>query len=347
MLTYRMGARVLQVGVGARGRTWLRILHELGADPVACVDPSPDAAAWLRREHPRIPWYAGMTEALAAHRREVTAAVVVTPPLGRASVVLPLIDAGLHVISEKPLATDLAETMRMVVSAESSGRQLSVCLNFRFLPVTLALKTQLAGAWGPIAFGSFLYHINRDGRRPGLNRFPLEMDDPMLLEQSIHHLDLLRFVYDAEIRRVRATIFNPRGSMYRGDAAVSALLEMDRGIRVTYVGSWVTGSNVRAFSWRTDCRDGVVIQRGLFETLEAGPAHGSLEAVPVETVEPFVTDTRHYAHAALDAVTTGAPVPCSGRDHIQSLAAALACRRSMQTGQAVVPEDLVAEVFRG
>jgi len=337
-----MAVRVMLVGVGARGRMWMRVLCELGAEVVAGVDPLPEAHMWVRTEHPGVRVYAALAEALAAHASDVTVAVVVTPPMGRSAVVLPLLEAGLHVISEKPLATDLADAARIVAAAEIAGRQLSVCLNFRFLPVTCALKAELQGRWGPVTSSTLLYHINRDGRRPGLNRFPLSMADPMLLEQSIHHLDLVRFVYDAEIVGVRAMLFNPRGSMYRGDATVAALLELDRGIRVTYLGSWVTGSNIRSFSWRSDCERGVVIQRGLFDGLEAGPPEGPLQPVPVEAVEPFVTDTRAYAAAVLDALGNGAPVPCSGRDHLLSLAAALACRRAAETGQEIRPEDLLA-----
>jgi predicted dehydrogenase len=333
--------KVLQIGVGARGRTWARILRDLGAETVAFVDPAPEAAAWARTDFPLVPCFSHHRDALAAVSADV--AVVVTPPMGRAGVLLPLFVAGLDVISEKPLETNLAEAVRIVRAAERAGRQLSVCLNFRYLPVTQRLKEILATAWGQITHATFLYHINRDGYRPGLNRFPLVMDDPMLLEQSIHHIDLLRFAYGAEITGVRAETFNPRGSMYRRDATVSALFEMDRGIRVTYIGSWVTGSNIRAFEWRTDCTRGVAVQRALFDGLETGPVDGPLDPVAVEPVEPFVTDTRRYAEAALAALAARRPVPCSGRDHLMSLAATVACRRSAQTGRVVAPAGLLAE----
>jgi predicted dehydrogenase len=248
------------------------------------------------------------------------------------------------VLSEKPLETNLAEAVRIVLAAERARRQLSVCLNFRFLPITRRLKELVGGPYGPISYGTFLYHINRDGMRPGLNRFPLVMEDPMLLEQSIHHIDLLRFAYDAEITGVRAEIYNPAGSMYRGEATVSALFEMERGIRATYIGSWVTGSNVHAFEWRTDCARGVAVQRDLFDGLEAGPINGPLTPVPVERVEPFMTDTRRYAETVLAALAAGRPVPCSGRDHLMTLAATVACRRAADTGAMVSPRALLAEL---
>jgi predicted dehydrogenase len=333
--------RVLQLGAGARGRLWARILRDLDVSQVGLVDPTPEARAWAAAEFSRVPFFSNAADALDAVRADV--AVVVTPPMGRADVLLPLFDAGLHVVSEKPLETNLAEAVRIVQGAERAGRQLSVCLNFRFLPITLRLKDLVTRVWGPISYGTFLYHINRDGMRPGLNRFPLVMDDPMLLEQSIHHIDLLRFAYDAEITGVRAEIYNPAGSMYRAEATVSALFEMERGIRATYIGSWVTGSNIRGFEWRTDCVRGVAVQRDLFDGLEAGPVDGALTPVPVDLVEPFMTDTRRYAEAALAALRAGQQVPCSGHDHLKTLAATVACRRAADTGMTVSPAALLAE----
>jgi predicted dehydrogenase len=320
---------------------WARVLRDLNVQQVGFVDPTPEARVWAAAEFSRVPFFSTAPEALAAVRADV--AVVVTPPMRRADVLLPLFDAGLDVVSEKPLETDLAEAVRIVEAAEAARRQMSVCLNFRFLPVTLRLKDLIHGAWGPITYGTFLYHINRDGMRPYLNRFPLIMDDPMLLEQSIHAIDLLRFAYDAEITGVRAEIYNPAGSMYRGDATVSALFEMERGIRATYIGSWVTGSNTPAFEWRTDCVGGAAIQRSMFGALSAGPVDGPLAPVAVEAVEPFMTDTRRYAEAALGALAAGQPVPCSGRDHLMTLAATVACRRAADTGTMVSPSAVLAE----
>jgi predicted dehydrogenase len=55
------------------------------------------------------------------------------------------------------------------------------------------------------------------------------MVHPMLWEQSIHHFDLLRFVYGAEPVAVYARTFNPSWSMYEGDANVSALFTFSGG----------------------------------------------------------------------------------------------------------------------
>ena len=78
-------------------------------------------------------------------------------------------------------------------------------------------------------------------------------DQPMLWEQSIHHFDLMRFVYDAEPVPISARTWNPPWSMYRGDANVAALITFASGIEVTYQGTWAGEPATADFNWRTDC----------------------------------------------------------------------------------------------
>jgi predicted dehydrogenase len=44
------------------------------------------------------------------------------------------------------------------------------------------------------------------------------MPQPMLLEQSIHHLDLMRYCYDDEVESVLAETWNPAWSVYQDDS---------------------------------------------------------------------------------------------------------------------------------
>src|SRR2546430_10930802 len=79
----------------------------------------------------------------------------------------------------------------------------------------LPISILRSGAIGAPGFARYVYWRNRDGYRPGLNRYPLTMRQPMLYEQTIHHLDEMRFVYDAEVERVSCRCHNPPWSMYQ------------------------------------------------------------------------------------------------------------------------------------
>jgi predicted dehydrogenase len=124
-----------------------------------------------------------------------------------------------------------------------------------------------SGAVGRAEFARFTYERWRDGHRPGINRYPLTMVHPMLWEQSIHHFDLLRFVYGAEPESVYARTFNPSWSMYEGDANVSALFTFAGGLTVNYQGTWQSSHVTPGFEWRSECSEGVIVQRDQFGDL--------------------------------------------------------------------------------
>ena len=330
---------VLLVGAGARGAVWASIVAgRADATLAGIVDPSTARQASL----PQAPWFASVDAALAAVRP--AAAIVATPPEGRTALLGTLFAAGIPVLCEKPLAASLAEAAAIVQAAEAAGVPLSVGLNFRYLPVHLRLRELLAaGEYGPPGFGQFLYHRNRDGYRPGLNRYPLQMRHPMMLEQSVHHLDLIRFCYGREITAVSCRSWNPPWSQYAHDANVSCLLSLEGGLEVDYTGSWAGGWDQMRFLWRTDCADGVLLQRALFGDLAAarrGDAEPTLIALPEAT--PFIDDSRALLDDFLAAIRTGAPAPCSGRDHLRTLAVCEAAIRSDAEGRRIALSEVEA-----
>ena len=79
-----------------------------------------------------------------------------------------------------------------------------------------------------------------------------EMASPLILDMSIHHFDLARFMTGADPVAVYAKEFNPRGSWYAGDVAASCIFEMTGGVIFTYRGSWCAeGCHT---SWNGDWR---------------------------------------------------------------------------------------------
>jgi predicted dehydrogenase len=207
---------------------------------------------------------------------------------------------------------------------------LAVGLNFRYLGVTRALKALFTDDHlGRPEFGRFTYERWRDGRLPRLNKYPLTMPQPMLWEQSIHHFDLMRFVYDAEPVRVSARTFNPSWSMYEGHANVGALISFSDGIEVTYQGTWAGNWQRMGFEWRTECTRGIAVQREMFGALAyALRDDPGLTPVALREEEPWVDDARGLLEDFVAHFRDGAPLPCSGSDHLNSLRMVEACIRA-------------------
>lgn len=329
--------KVILAGLGVRGRHWAEVLvRSPRCEIVAYADPNPDAIARMQQQYGAHPGYASAEEAIAA-TPAAQALVLANPPIGRESQVRAAAERGLPMLIEKPLALNLDEAAHLVSIAEAANVPLMVGLNFRYLGVTQATMHLLAeGRVGKPEFARFTYERWRDGNRPDLNKYPLTMDQPMLWEQSIHHFDLMRFVYQTNPVLVQAQTWNPTWSMYASDANVAALFTFENGMVVNYQGTWQSGWAEPRFEWRTDCSNGVLSQLHQFGDLfYAGKFETQLTPVTLPPHEQWITETAGLLDAFVDTVVEGQPLQCGGSDHLLSLAMVQACILSSREARCV------------
>lgn len=337
--------RIILVGLGARGRYWRRVIEdEPRTTSVAFVDPLEAQRVAFQQLEPNVPAYSELAAAVEAE--DADAIVFATPPGTRAQHLALAFERRLPVLVEKPLSLDLQEAYAFVRDAEASRTPLVIGLNFRYLDVTKKTRDLLAsGAVGNAEFGRFTYERWRDGERPGINRYPMTMEHPMLWEQSIHHVDLMRYVYDDEPTMVYAHTSNPSWTMYAGDTNVSAIFHFASGRVVTYQGTWQANHATPHFEWRTECSNGVIYQRDQFGDLEYANRHDAqAQPIELEPHETWVTDTAGVLSAFVAHVLDGAPIECSGEDHLRSLAMIEACVRSSATGKPVSVPAILDEL---
>jgi predicted dehydrogenase len=340
--------KIVLAGLGVRGAHWAEVIRRSSnCEVTAYVDPNPTVVERIAAQYGRRPSFASVEAALAV-LGDVDALVLATPPIGRAPQVAAAAARCLPMLIEKPLALSLREAVQLVALA--GDLPLMVGLNFRYLDVTQAairlLRDQIVGA---PRFARFTYERWRDGRRPDLNKYPLTIEQPMLWEQSIHHFDLLRFVYDAEPVKVTCQTWNPPWSMYAGHANVAALITLQTrdgaALLVNYQGTWQANWAQPHFEWRTECDDGVLIQRDQFGSLGwARRDDPQLTPVELPPHELWITETSRLLAAFVDTVAHGRPLMCSGRDHVMSLAMVEACALASQTGQSVTIADILSAV---
>ncbi|MFK7942027.1 MAG: Gfo/Idh/MocA family protein, partial [Paracoccaceae bacterium] len=282
--------RLIIVGLGARARTWMQVAQ---ASPdieiVALCDPDPAARDKAAEQFPKLPIGGDIT---AIIETAADAVLLATPPGNRLAQIEACCTHGLAILAEKPLSDDVATATRFVEMAEAANVRLIVGLNFRYLDVTREMRRLLdVGAIGRPEFGRFIYERWRDGTQDWLNSYPLTMDHPMLWEQSIHHFDLMRFVYRREPIHVQAHTFNPSWTMYAGDTNVSALIAFEGGFHLTYQGTWQSGHEPMNFNWRTDGSEGITVQRAMFGDLAwAKRMEKDLTSVPLPEHIPWITD---------------------------------------------------------
>ena len=349
--------RIILVGAGVRGEVWARVIAGTPGATLACIVDRDEARARRARDDhaPGAPVARDFAAALA--RVGADAAVVATPPASHHSLVSRALGRGLDVLCEKPLSDELEEVIDLIARARAAGRHLLVGMNFRYLPSSQRIRHYVqSGELGALSYAHFTYHRQRDGNRDDLNDYVMTMAHPMLLEQSIHHFDLLRYCYDTEVESLVCDSWRPSWSTYEGDCCVSVLFRFENGVHVNYLGTWTAAWNQMDFRWRSDFERGALIQREQFEDLArvdfdrslglSGPrfkVDAGAETPVEEQLEPcipFVDDTRELLSEFLRAGRGEAQPVTTAADHLESLLVVRACIESLEGGDRVVLQDL-------
>jgi len=180
--------RVAVIGVGHLGRHHVRLLGAMpGVTCVAAVDLVLERAQAAAESLPD-------TQALADYRAlfgRVDAAVVAVPTSQHLAVAADLLQRGIHVLVEKPMAASVAEADRLIALAERSGATLAVGQTERFNPA-------IAAAMPVLATPRFI-EVHR------LSGFPdRSLDVDVIFDIMIHDLDIVLAVDRSEILAVDA-----------------------------------------------------------------------------------------------------------------------------------------------
>jgi predicted dehydrogenase len=179
--------RVAVIGAGTFGRHHLRILSKSeNAELAGVVDLDPARAAAASGEY-SCPAYASVSD-LAG---KIDAAVVATPTSAHAEIGCALLEQGIDVLVEKPIASDLASARRLVDAAQRHGRILQIGHLERFNPAVAALKK--------IVRLPLFFEIHR------LSLFsPRSLDVDVVLDLMIHDLDIVLDLAGALPEEIRA-----------------------------------------------------------------------------------------------------------------------------------------------
>jgi predicted dehydrogenase len=179
--------RVAVIGAGQFGKNHCRVVHESARAELRFVVDS-DAA----RAAESAALYGA--QALTDPRElagKVDAAVVAVPTTNHDEIGCTLLEAGIDVLLEKPIAPDLESADRLIRTAERNGRILQVGHLERFNPAVIELKRR--------ASLPLFFEIHR------MNLFsPRSLDVDVVLDLMIHDVDIVLDLAKAEPQEIRA-----------------------------------------------------------------------------------------------------------------------------------------------
>ena len=265
--------------------------------------------------------------------------VIVCLPHGlHCEVTVAALEAGKHVLVEKPMAVNVEQCDAMIAAAQRTGNQLSVGHMHRFSPTNRAVQKLLREQ----AVGDLVCLCDEAYRPFNPNRSPWYLDKAthggLWYQNGIHLIDRSCWWTGSRVVAVKALI-DSRFFEFSADDVAMALLQFENGVYSTLIHVWWrTGG--RRFSTELVCTDGMIqLRRGI----ESGRndlfigRDGDWEQV--EVTEDHHTTTRQLSEfvAAIDAGTEP-PVTAEYARHL--VAVLTACMESSRLGREVVISDI-------
>ena len=218
--------------MGVFGRNHARVYHELEmqGEPVrlvGVVDPNLDRADAVAREFGCRAF--GSVEQMLTTHSEVRAASVAAPTVHHLEVARSLMEGGVDVLIEKPLAASLAEAEELVQLAAAHKRVAQVGHLERFNPAVRATV--------PLLTHPMFFEVHR------LSVFtPRSLDVDVVLDLMIHDLDIVLSFVNSPVKEVRAVGL----PILSGKVDIANVrLEFDSGCVANFTASRVSTERVR------------------------------------------------------------------------------------------------------
>jgi len=185
---------VPSIGIVGCGLIGNKRAAQLGsARLVACADVVLERAETLARKSAGAVASKDWRELVG--RKDVQIIVVATPNDLLAEITCAALEAGKHVLIEKPAARNVAELDRVITAAEKARRQVRVGFNHRYHPaLRKAHELFMTGILGPLMFIRGRYgHGGRVGYEKEWRADPAKSGGGELMDQGVHLIDLARW----------------------------------------------------------------------------------------------------------------------------------------------------------
>lgn len=304
--------RTAVIGVGHLGRQHARIHATLAAEGraefVSACDLVEETARSIAAER-QTEWTTDWRTLLG----QIDAASLAVPTQAHCEIACGLLEAGIHVLVEKPIARTIEEADRMIAAAEKGGAMLQVGHLERYNPALIALR--------PHVRNPLYFEIHRVGEFTARS-----LDIDVVLDLMIHDLDIVQWLVGSE---VEVTSLHAVGIPILTDRidAANARLEFASGAVANITASRVGTEKIRKMRFFQP-RDYVAIDyatnRASISSLAPPAMDGAWPGVHVQNLDVIAVEPlRAEILAFLEAAAAHAPSPVSGADGRRALALAL------------------------
>jgi predicted dehydrogenase len=330
--------RVAVAGIGYWGSKHVRVLNTLDeVDEVVCVDRRPVVPS-----SGRMLCCTDLSEALS----EVDAVVVATPPSTHAEVARQAIDAGKHVLVEKPFTTTPADARDLVEAADHAGVVLMVGHTYAYHGIVQELRSLIHNQ----ALGE-LHYLDTARLNLGLYR----PDVSVIWDLAAHDVSILNYLLDSTPDTIGARaghVTNRRVD----DIAYIWLEYHDRRVVAMCHVSWLDPCKVRRITAVGSSRMAVLddlaaeaplklYDKGVEFIADAtgdgepfAYRYGDVVAPYLPFEEPLLVEDRHF----LQCIRTGSKPLTDGREGLTVVEVLTAADESIRRGRTVELDEIKA-----
>jgi predicted dehydrogenase len=210
----KLGWAVVGLGDFAQGYALPALARASLSKPVALVSGSRDKLQTVGARYaiPEESFYAYDTMARMRDNTEVEAVYIITPNSTHAELTIKALEAGKHVLCEKPMANSPAECQRMIDAAKAANRKLMVAYRVHWEPHNIRAKEMVEkGELGDVWFAASDHHRPLN---PSLPRDEWRMKKAIagggsLVDIGVYSLNGLIWLLGEAPSRVAATMFSP------------------------------------------------------------------------------------------------------------------------------------------
>jgi len=307
-----MSLRTAVIGVGSLGRQHARIHSALAAEGpsqfVAVCDLNEETARSVSEER-NTEWTTDWRELLG----RVDAVSLAVPTEVHCEISCGLLEAGIHVLVEKPISRTLEEADRMIRAAEKGNALLQVGHLERFNPAMVALRPHVRK---PVYF-----EIHRVGQFTARS-----LDIDVVLDLMIHDLDIVQWLVGEEVEVTNIHAVGIAILTNKVDAA-NARLEFASGAVANITASRVGTEKIRKMRFFQP-HDYIAVdyttKRASVSSLAPPTASGSWPGVDIKHLDVVDVEPLHAEiHSFLDSAENGLPPAVSGSDGRNALSLAL------------------------
>lgn len=313
------------------------------------VDPSPQAVAVAQAFD--VPLYRSLQELLGSDNVP-DAAIVCTPNDTHVSISEALLQAGVHVLVEKPIAIDSISGRRLARAASRSQKRVLVGHHRRFNPYVVAakrvLESEIIGT--PIAV-SGLWTI---GKPASYFQAPTEWrasaNGGVLLINLIHEIDVLHYLLGPIVRVHAEQTISQRGHEAEEGAAV--LLRFRSGAVGTFV---LSDSTPSQHNFESGTGENPIIPKSGKDFYRIFGSEGTLSVGDMKVTKHRQGDDKSWSHPLVEEIiAVGTDVPfdeqikhfvrvvredemprCSIEDGVRAVEVVEALKEAMKTGQPI------------